>query len=395
MNKKAVFKTIGVLIAGAAIGWFVKGMIPAGGPPPGMGGMQMPPATVKILAVQETLLDTADEYIAAVEPMQEVILRPEVSGRIDQVNFTEGSFVKEGDLLFTIDRSAYQATADAAEAEMVRAKRRYERLQQADTRSVSASDLESAESDYLRGKAAFELAKVDLDYTEIKAPISGRIGSAMIKKGNYVTPVTVELARIVQTDPIRVVFSQTDRDYLALRRREIAGDATALEARVILPDGSVLTRPASQVPLETKSREAGAIATATERREVANIGKKDFDDNAINPMTGTIAVRYLFDNPDGLLLPGGYITVQLSNPAGETGIKIPLRSLLIDQDGAYVLTVDEVSEVGVIRVEAGDQIGPDVIIRSGLKPGDQVVIDGIQKARPGATVQVIPSEGAE
>jgi RND family efflux transporter MFP subunit len=165
----------------------------------------------------------------------------------------------------------------------------------------------------------------------------------------------------VQIDPIRVVFSQTDREYLALRRRELAGDAAALEARVLLPDGSVFP----------------------------NIGKKDFDDNAINPATGTIAVRYLFDNPDGLLLPGGYVTVRLSNPAGETGIKIPQRALLIDQDGSYVLIVDEAGVVGILRVEAGDQVGPEVIILSGLKPGDRVVTDGVQKAMPGATVQVM------
>lgn len=361
MSKKTVLKTIGVLIAGAAIGWFVRGLIPAGGPPPGMGRMQMPPATVKALAVEETLLNAFDEMIAAVEPLQDVAIRPEVAGKIEQIHFEEGAFVNEGDLLFTIDRSAYQATADAAEAEMIRAKRRYDRLQDADPRSVSASDLESAESDYLRGKAAYDLAMVDLDYTEIKAPVSGRIGTAMVKRGNYVTPATVELARIVQIDPIRVVFSQTDREYLELRRRELSGDAAALEAQVVLSDGSVFP----------------------------NIGKKDFDDNAINPHTGTIAVRYLFDNPDGLLLPGGYVTVRLSNPAGETGIKIPLRSLLIDPDGAYVLTVDEAGTVGTLRVEAGDQVGPDVIILSGLKAGDRVVTDGIQKARPGTTVQVM------
>jgi len=368
MNKKSVLKTVGAVGVGAAIGWFARGMFGGGGGASPMGMMQMPPATVKVLAVEETLLNAADEYIARVEPMQEVIIRPEVSGRIDQVHFTEGSVLKEGDLLFSIDRSAYQATADVAQAEMVRAKKRYDRLKKADVRSVSASDLETAESDYLRGKATYELAKVDLDYTEIKAPVSGRIGTAMIKKGNYVTPATDELARIVQVDPIRIVFSQTDREYLALRRRELAGDAAALEARVVLPDGSVLTRGASQVP---------------------NIGKKDFDDNAINPMTGTIAVRYLFDNPDGLLLPGGYVTVQLSNPAGEKGIKIPQRALLVDQDGAYVLTVDEAGTVGIIRVDVGDQVGPDAIILSGLKPGDRVVTDGVQKARPRATVQVI------
>ncbi|MDH3346095.1 MAG: efflux RND transporter periplasmic adaptor subunit, partial [Kiritimatiellaceae bacterium] len=351
MSKTSVFKTVCAVVIGAAIGWVAKGMMKAGGPPP-MGGMQVPPPTVKVLTVSEALLDEVDEYIASVEPVQDVVLRPEVSGRIDQVHFTEGSVVNEGDLLFSIDRSAYQAIADAAEAEMVNTQKRYERLKRADVRSVSASDLESAENNYLRAKASFELAKVDLEYTEIKAPISGRIGAAMVKKGNYVIPGVAELARIVQVDPVRIVFSQTDREYLELRRRELADDSAALQARVILPDGSVFS----------------------------NIGKKDFDDNAINPATGTIAVRYLFDNPKGLLLPGGYVTAQLSNPAGETGIKIPQHTLLIDQDGTYVFTVDEGGTVSSVRVEAGDQVGADVIIHSGLNPGDQVVTDGIQKA---------------
>lgn len=364
MNKNTIFATVGAVVIGILIGWFTRGIFGGGGGAPPMGGVQMPPASVKVLVASETLLNAADEYIASIEPMQEVVLLPEVAGKIEAVHFEEGSVVKEGDVLFSIDRSSYQATADAAKAEMVRAQKRYDRLKQADVRSVSASDLEAAESEALRGKAAYELAKVDLDYTEIKAPVSGRIGTAMVKKGNYVTPASVELARIVQVDPIRIVFSQTDRDYLALRRRELAGDAAAFEARVVLPDGSVFP----------------------------TIGKKDFDDNAINPMTGTIAVRYLFDNPDGLLLPGGYVTARLSNPAGATGIKIPLRSLLIDQDGAYVLIVDETGTVGVSRVESGDQIGPDVIILSGLTSGDRVVTDGIQKARPGATVQVISDQ---
>lgn len=330
-----------------------------------MMGMEMPPAMVKVLAVQESLLAASDEYIAGVEAMQEVVIRPEVAGRIVKVHFTEGSAVNAGDLLFSIDPSIYQATAAAAAAEMSRAKRRYDRLKKADARSVSASELESAESDYLRAKAALDLAQVNLNYTEIKAPVSGRIGTAMVKQGNYVTPGAADLARIVQLDPIRVVFSQSDREYLAHRRRELAGDSPALEARVVLPDGSVLP----------------------------NVGKKDFDDNAINPATGTIAVRYLFDNADGLLIPGGYVTAQLSNPAGETGIKIPQRALLIDQEGAYVLTVDEAGTVGMIRVETGDRVGRDVIIPAGLKPGYRIVTDGVQKAMPGATVMVMPTEG--
>jgi len=333
----------------------------SGGEMPPMGPPQMPPASVKVIEVSESLLAPADEYIAHVEPLQDVEVRPEVSGKIEQIHFEEGAFVSKGDLLFTIDRAAYQATADAAEAEMTRAKKRYDRLLKADERSVSASDLESAESDWLRGKAAYDLAMVDLEYTEIRAPISGRIGTAMIKPGNYVTAGMDHLARIVQLDPIRIVFSQTDREYLDMRRRELAGDATALEAKVILPDGT----------------------------EFPTIGKKDFDENAMDPQTGTIAVRYLFDNADGLLLPGGFVTAKISNAAGKTGIKIPQRALLLDADGSFVLTVDEAAAVGVIRVEAGEQVGEDVIILSGLKPGDTVITDGVQKAMPGSTVQII------
>jgi membrane fusion protein (multidrug efflux system) len=363
-----MFKIIGKLIGMAVLiglGFFIRGFVPAGGSPPGMGGMQMPPAAVKVMEVRETLLAGADEYIASVEPLQDVVIRPEVSGRIEQIHFTEGAIVQEGDLLFSIDRSVYQATADAAEAEMISAQKRYNRLKQADARSVSASDLETAESDWLRGKAAYDLAKVDLDYTEIRSPISGRIGMAMVKKGNYVTPAADELARIVQLDPVRVVFSQTDREYLGLRRKELAGAAAVREARVVLPDGSLLS----------------------------NTGKKDFDDNVINPSTGTIAVRYLFDNPDGLLVPGGYVTARLSTPDGQKGIRIPQRALLLDGDGPYVLTVDEAGTVGVARVEPGGQVEMDVVIVSGLKPGDRIVVDGVQKAYPGTSVQVIPSEG--
>lgn len=364
MSKGSVFKTVGAVAVGVAAGWFGRGMMGSGGPPP-MPGMQMPPAAVKVMAVEESVIAAPDEYIARVESVQDVAIRPEVTGQIEKIHFTEGSVVKEGDLLISIDKASYQATTDAADAEVARAKKRFNRLEKADPRSVSASDLESAESEYLRAKAAFNLAKVDLERTTIKAPVAGRIGAAMVKRGNHVTPGGAELARIVQLDPIRVVFSQTDREYLAQRRRELAGEAGALEARAILPDDSV----------------------------VPGVGKKDFDDNAINPETGTIAVRYLFENPDRLLMPGGYVTAQLSNPAGEQGIKIPQRALLLDQDGGYVLTVDDAGTVGVVRVEAGDRVGPDVVILSGLTPGTRIVTDGVQKAMPGATVQVIPTEG--
>lgn len=360
MNKKKIIVIAGIVAVSALAGWFARGLFgPKGGGHPGMGGMQMPPATVVVQTVLQSELQPADEYIAKVDPIEDVMIRSEVSGYIDSVHFTEGGMVKEGDLLFTIDRRSYQAVADAAEAELNRTRKLYDRMKAADARSISKSDLENAESAFLSAQAAYNLAKVSLDYTAIKAPVSGRIGAAQLTKGNYVTPASGALARIVQIDPVRVTFSLTDREYLKLRQQENAGSGGVRVAQARLPDGTVLP----------------------------NLGKKDFDDNAIDPQTGTLAVRYLFDNAEGLLVPGGYITALLRNQDAEKGIKIPQQALLVDQQGTYVLTVDETKSVSQVRITTGAQIGTDVTVLSGLKEGDRIVVDGVQKARPGATVQ--------
>jgi RND family efflux transporter MFP subunit len=365
MNKKTVLIVSGAAGVSLLAGWFLHGMVGGkGGGRPGMGAMQMPPATVTVKPVLKSHIQPADEYIAKVDPIEDVMIRSEVSGYIAAVHFTEGGMVKEGDLLFTIDRRSYQAAADAAEAELSRAQKLYDRMKNADARSISRADMDSAESAFLSAQAAFKRAKVSLDYTEIRAAVSGQIGAAKVTKGNYVTSSSGVLARIVQMDPVRVTFSLTDRDYLKFRQQELAGSAATRVAQVRLPGGTVL--PA--------------------------VGKKDFDDNAINPETGTIAVRYLFNNGDGLLIPGGYVTALLRNQNSEKGIKIPQKALLVDQHGTYVLAVDEKSTVFEVRVVTGPQIGTDMVILSGLKEGDRILIDGIQKARPGATVNVIQAE---
>ncbi|QHI69343.1 efflux RND transporter periplasmic adaptor subunit [Tichowtungia aerotolerans] len=361
MNKKMIFAGVGVVLVAGAGGWFLRGMAGAKGPGmPGMGGMQMPPPAVNAMEIRPSFLRPAEEFIARVEPVQDVMIRSEISGMIETVHFSEGAQVREGDVLFTIDRRSYQAAADAAEADLLLARRLYERLQKADERSVSKSDLETAESDLLRAQAAFDAAQVDLERTEIKAPVSGRIGSALIKKGNYVTPASGDLARIVQIDPIRVTFSMTDREYLALRQRELAGDGRVRVAQVRLADGSTFDA----------------------------VGRKDFDDNAINPATGTIAVRYLFENKDQLLLPGGFVTALIRNSDAAAGILIPQKAVLVDQQGAYVLTVDEAGSVGTARIAPGQQVGTGITVLSGLKEGDRIIVDGVQKAQPGATVSV-------
>lgn len=365
MNKQKVFKGVGIA-AGIAvcvgIGWFFGGLF--GGMASGMPGMpgmgETPPAAVNAVEVRRQYLHPAEEYIARVEPIEDVMIRSEVAGYIENVHFTEGGMVNEGDVLFTIDQRTYQAAVDAAKADVLRAERLYDRMKNADARSVSKSDLETAESELMRAQAALDQAQVNLDYTEIKAPVSGRIGAAQVTKGNYVSSASGALARIVQMDPIRVTFSLTDREYLTFRQNELSGASETRVAQVRLPDETVLPE----------------------------IGKKDFDDNAVNPQTGTIAVRYLFENPDGLLLPGGFVTALLRTPEAEKGILIPQKAVLVDQQGSYVLTVDENGNVGTARIERGPQIETGVVVRSGLQPGDRIIVDGVQKAQPGATVNV-------
>ncbi len=383
MNKKMV-SIITVAVVFALAGWFGRGLFggKGGGMPARMGGRPpMPPAAVVVQVLKELSLQPVDEYIAQVEPMQQVTIRPQISGTIAAVHFKEGDPVKEGDLLFTIEPDSYQAVVAVREAELaqanaalVRAQKFYDRMKSADIRSISKTDFDKAESDYLQaqagvkqGEAGLNLARINLGYTEIKAPISGRIGAAKITKGNYVTPAASMLASIVQTDPVRVVFSVTDRTYLTLRQQELAGTSSPLAARVRLPNGAVLP----------------------------TIGKKDFDDNAMNDKTGTLAIRFAFDNVDGLLVAGSYVKILLENQEVSKGIKIPQRAVLADQQGSYVLTADDAGLVSTIRIKPGVQLGPDVIVLSGLKAGDRIVTDGVQRAVPGATVKVTVAEDAQ
>jgi membrane fusion protein (multidrug efflux system) len=370
MSKTTVLKTTGGLICaviGALVGWYLNDIVasgPMGAQQAAMGAQGGMKAGVTAITVKESFLNPAAEYIAQVEPVEDVMIRSEVSGYVDSVNFTEGSLVNEGDVLFQIDPRTYQAEANQAEAALINARKRYDRMKNADPRSVSKTDLETAEADLLSAQAAYDRAKVSLEYTEIKAPVRGRIGAAEVKKGNYVTSSSGALARIVQVDPIRVTFSMTDREYLALRQRELAGDDSARVAQVKLPSGPLLP----------------------------TLGKKDFDDNAINPETGTIAVRYLFENKDQLLIPGGYVTALLRNAKEEKGILIAQKAVLVDRQGAYVLTVSENGVVGTARIEPGTQIGTELSVLSGLKEGDRIIVDGVQKAQPGATVNVTLAE---
>ena len=369
-----------VIVCGAfAAGVFVAmrlGGPPGGmtGPPPGMTGPAGPPA-VYVQTVQERAIDKETEFIAHVEPIHTVDLRPRISGYIATVHFTEGSLVEQGQLLFTIDPREYEATVDLraaelaqAEARLVRAQKYLARLQAAETRSIPQTDIDTAESEVNAARAtvdmaraSLELARIDLGYTRITAPVSGRIGPAEIKAGNYVSSATARLARIVQVDPVRVRFSPADRLYLAMRQKSTAGDAPAISARVLLP---------------------GDI-------ELSTIGRRDFVDNEMDPDTGTITVWLRFDNPDGLLIPGTYVKLLLSRKERPTACTVPQAAIVTDAHGTHLFVVDDARTVARRTVTLGAVLDGSVVVESGIVAGDRVITEGLQKVRPGVVVNPI------
>ncbi len=335
------------------------------------GHQQQIPSVVADIAMKADLA-IPREYVGRVESIQTVDVRPQVAGEIAQVHFKEGSTVKAGQLLFTLDSQQFQATvalrkADLAKAEANydRAVKYYDRLKAADKRSVSASDLDIAQNDVLQSRAAIEqaraslrLAQIDLGYTKIAAPITGQIGKASFTKGNYVTPAGGSLASIVQIDPIRVAFSLPDRDYLDQFSAFKASGNSVYNASLRLADGKLY-------PFK---------------------GTRDFEDNAMDEKTGTIAVRIRFRNDKGILVPGAMVRVEAKPAKDHVAIVVPQEAILADNQGDYVYSIDANNVVHQSWVTLGAEIGSMREVASGLEEGTKVVVRGLQNVRPEATV---------
>ena len=337
---------------------------------------QPPPPQVSVMVTEKRQVFPTKEYIARVEPISQVELQAQVSGYIEKVHFEEGSVVKQGDLLFTIDPAQYRATVEQREAELAssratlsRTKKYLAMVKAADNRSVSQSDMDKAESDLLeakarvkQAKAALKLAAIDLGHTRVTSPISGRIGRALVTRGNYVSPSSSTLTRIIQWDPVRVVFSMPDSAYLAMVSKKEQGMDERVDARIQLSDGTLLGR----------------------------LGTSDFADNQMNPNTGTMALRLRFSNTDDRLVPNAYVKVVLQEQGREETVLLPQAAILPDRDGAYVWTLDTEGRATRTPVTPGETLGVNRIIESGLEPGQQVIVSGTQKVGNGMEVRPFP-----
>jgi len=346
----------------------------------GEGSPPAPPEVVVATVAAKTITEW-DEYPGRVAPVQSVEIRARVGGYLQSVNFRDGATVKAGALLFVIDPRPYRATLKAAEAQLAQAKARLETstvlLQRAqaikesgavsqDTLDTRLQDNLTAAADLQSAQAAVESARLDMAWTQVRAPFSGRLSRRLVHPGDLVqgsTDGSTLLTTIVTENPVHFYF--TVDEGAAVRYARVWGDAGAEQAEPI---------PAQLID-ESGTQHEGHV---------------DFIDNRIDEQSGTRELRAIFPNDDGLLIPGMFGTVRIPNGRPHEALFIPDRAVMADQMIQFVFVVGNENLVERRTIELGPVIEGLRSIRSGLKPADRVIVEGMQRTRPGAPV--MPTE---
>ncbi len=355
---------------------------------PGAGGAGAPsgppPATVGVVTVANESVALQTELPGRVSALRVAQVRARVNGVVLKRLFREGSEVKAGQQLFQIDSAVYRAALDSAQASVTKGQanlaqamaqvERYKPLVEANAVSKQeyttlTTAQKQAEADLATAKAAMQTAQINLDYAAVYAPISGRIGQALVTEGALVSAAeATQLAVIQQTSTVYVNFTQSSTDVLRLRKAlaskqlRTSGDGS-VPVRVVLEDGSELPRP----------------------------GKLLFTDLTVDATSGQITLRAEVPNPDGLLLPGQYVRVRLSQAELPSGMLLPQQAVNRTNQGDTVLVVGADGKPGPRPVKVGSAQGNQWVVMEGLKPGEQVIVDGFQKMMlPGAPVKTVP-----
>ncbi len=347
------------------------------GPPPGG------PPEVSVWTVQTQRVELTMELSGRVAASLTAEVRPQVGGIIQNRLFTEGSDVKEGDVLYQIDPAGYQAAQDGAKAALAKAVANLEPLRLKAERymelvkseAVSQQDVNDAtaaqklaEAEIEAAKAALETARINLAYTKVTAPISGRIGRSAVTNGALVTAgQPAPLSTIQQLDPVYVDVTQSSSDMLRLRKSLESGllraDDGQAKARILLDDGSEYPLP----------------------------GTLKFTEAFVDPGTGSVTLRTLFPNPKLMLLPGLFVRALLAEGVKEEGMLVPQRGVTRNAAGKPMVMVVGAGEKVEPRVILTDRaVGENWLVNDGLKPGDRVILEGIQRARPGTVVKAVP-----
>jgi membrane fusion protein (multidrug efflux system) len=333
------------------------------------------PAVI-VSPVTEQLLADHREHIGRIEAVASVALRARVEGILVDQSFQAAREVSKGDLLFSIERAPYELTVQQREADFASvnaqlklANADYNRRKDLQKRGAvsaaqideSLANLEVARANVLLAKAALEQAKLNLSYTAIHSPIDGRASRARYSVGNLVNSSSDPLVTITSIDPVYVTIGVSERLLLNARRAGFNFENPSVFPKILLSDGQPYP-------------EAGVF---------------DYLSPQVDTKTDTLAARAIFPNPIGVLVPGQIVKVIVTDKKSETVQLVPQASVQEDRKGFFVLVVEKDKTVAVRRVEIGQQLGIDWVIKSGLKTGEMVIVQGLQKVQPGMAVNPI------
>ncbi len=339
-----------------------------GAPGPSAGsGAAMPPPEVDVVTITLGSATITQDLPGRLQAVRSAQVRARVEGVVEKRLFVEGSDIKAGTPLFRIDARTYQAAFAAAEAELAAARAVFERYAPLlEIKAVSQQEFDAAQARVKQAEAALAKARLDLENAVPPAPISGRIGRALVTEGALVgRGEATHLVTIEQIDPIRVEFTQSYADLLRLQQAVKAGKqqrADSAEVELVLEDGSLYPQK----------------------------GRLQFADLAVDPASGAVLMRAEFPNPQRELLPGAFVRVRFPQAQLDRAIRVPQRAVASSPQGQMVMTVDAENKVAPRPIKTGGMAGQDFIVTDGLKEGDVVIVNGLQKARPGMVVAPVP-----
>jgi multidrug efflux system membrane fusion protein len=336
--------------------------------------------SVAVAAVVERDVAIWDEFSGRLEAVERVEVRSRVAGAVQAVHFREGALVKQGDLLITIDPAPFAAEVERSEAQVVAAQARLalskserDRGQQLwDSRTVSQRDLDQrinahreAEANLRAAQAALQSSRLNLGYTEVRAPVAGRVGKLEITVGNLVAagPGAPVLTTLVSVDPIYASFN--------------ADEEVVMRALKLLGAGSSTPAQVERIPVQMSTVNSNGAPIQ---------GRLQLIDNQVDARSGTVRVRAVFDNADGGLMPGQFARLRMGQAKTEPALMVNERAVGTDQNKKFVMVVDATSKAEYREVTLGAAVDGLRVVTSGLKSGERIVVNGLQRIRPGALI---------
>jgi len=337
-----------------------------GGGQPAAAGAAPPPTEVDVVTVASGSVVLTQDLPGRLEAYRSSQVRARVEGIVEKRQFAEGSDVKEGATLFQIDARNYKAAYESAKSDLSVARQTVERYKPLlEAKAVSQQDFDVAEAKLKQAESAMSRAQLDFENTRVPAPISGRIGRAQVTEGALVgRGESTLLATIEQIDPIYANFTQAGSDVARLQQAFKSGKlkrAGSAKVELLLEDGSVYPHP----------------------------GKLLFSNLAVDSSTGSVTLRAEFPNAGHELLPGMFARIRFPQGSADNSIRVPQRAIQMTAQGQFVMVVDAEGKAAIRPVKVGDMSGGDFVVDEGLKTGDQVIVNGLQKIRPGAPVKAV------